>query len=89
MDVQTELTKLGAFDEVLKAIKKEFAAQGVSNVGDSDDFFDNGGTSLGAMELIVALESQFGEGCVSPDQLFENSTPKAIAELIVSKRSDI
>lgn len=57
---------------------------GVSS-GD-DDFFDSGGTSLGAIRLIDYAEQAYGEDCLPPELLFERSRIDQIAQTIFERQ---
>jgi amino acid adenylation domain-containing protein len=55
---------------------------GVDGVGVNDDFFLIGGHSLLAIKLIARFKDETGVN-IPLDQLFENATPKSIAEMIL------
>jgi acyl carrier protein len=46
------------------------------------DFFEAGATSLTAARLIARVEATFGEDALPPDDLFEKSKVRDIAESI-------
>ncbi len=71
---ESELEKriCGAFEEVL----------GVTDVGADDDFFELGGDSLGAMELMLALERIRKENAPSYSDIYRCPTPAKLAELM-------
>ncbi|MGW4063516.1 acyl carrier protein [Amycolatopsis sp. NPDC004747] len=48
----------------------------------SDDFFAIGGTSLSVIRLVARAEESYGEDCLPPDELYEESTIRGIAGLI-------
>ncbi len=70
----SELEKLicGAFEEVL----------GATDVGADDDFFELGGDSLGAMELMLALERIRKENAPGYSDIYRCPTPAKLAELM-------
>ncbi|MFI5593245.1 acyl carrier protein [Amycolatopsis sp. NPDC051758] len=57
-------------------------ALGLSAQSPSDDFFALGGTSLSVIRLVARAEEKFGESCLPPDELYEESTVRGIAGLI-------
>lgn len=74
-------TSTSAAGPVLEAFQEVLG----SDVRPDSDFFDHGGTSLQAMHIIHKITTATGVS-VSPTDLFDASTPAAIAEL-VSDRS--
>jgi acyl carrier protein len=52
-----------------------------------DDFFDIGGTSLNAVSLVDRAEQAFGQDALSPNDLFEHSNIREIAESIERGRT--
>ena len=71
---ESELEKriCGAFEEVL----------GVTDVGADDDFFELGGDSLGAMELMLALERIRKENAPGYSDIYRCPTPAKLAEFM-------
>ncbi|OLR93705.1 phosphopantetheine-binding protein [Actinokineospora bangkokensis] len=61
----------------------ELVALGLPARGAEDDFFAIGGTSMGVVRLVSRAEKEYGEDCLPADELYENSTVRGIAELIV------
>ncbi|MEV7097923.1 acyl carrier protein [Amycolatopsis sp. NPDC051045] len=57
-------------------------ALGLPAQSPSDDFFALGGTSLSVIRLVARAEEEFGEDCLPPDELYEESTVRGIAGLI-------
>jgi acyl carrier protein len=55
----------------------------------SDDFFAIGGTSLSVIRLVARAEEEFGEDCLPPDELYEESTVRGIAGLITRNTESI
>jgi Phosphopantetheine attachment site len=49
-----------------------------------DDFFAAGGTSLTVIRLIARAEAEFGEDCLPPDDVYEHSTVRGMAAVIVA-----
>ncbi|CAE8590436.1 unnamed protein product [Polarella glacialis] len=49
--------------------------------------FELGIDSLGLAELLITLESRFGDGCVSVDEVMEDPSVSAIVSLLLSKQS--
>ncbi|MDI6104069.1 amino acid adenylation domain-containing protein [Actinoplanes sp. NEAU-A12] len=49
-----------------------------------DDFFDVGGTSLGAVKFLAEIESSFGLDALTPEELYTRSTFEAIVAAIES-----
>jgi hypothetical protein len=47
-----------------------------------NDFFAYGGTSLTAVKLMNRTDAHYGEGALSPDDLYERSSIAAIAQTI-------
>jgi Phosphopantetheine attachment site len=62
------------------------AELGVKLDGADADLFEAGATSLTATRLIARAEAAFGEDALPPDDLFERSTVRAIAESIHRNR---
>ncbi len=62
----------GAFEEVL----------GVTEIGADDDFFELGGDSLGAMELMLAIERLHAENAPSYNDIYRCPTPARLAKLM-------
>jgi amino acid adenylation domain-containing protein len=54
--------------------------------GPEDDFFDLGGESLVAVELLTLVEREFGVAELTPNVLVEDSTVRALAARIASDR---
>ncbi|WP_030800629.1 phosphopantetheine-binding protein [Streptomyces sp. NRRL S-337] len=52
-----------------------------------DDFFAAGGTSLSAVKLIDRAEEVFGEDALPPDDLFAESSIRAVASVIQRNQS--
>lgn len=48
------------------------------------DFFGLGGTSLGAMRLIMRLEQVFGKDCLPPEVFFDKSLYKDLVRIVAS-----
>jgi thioesterase domain-containing protein/acyl carrier protein len=66
-------------DEVERRICALFAqVLGIDAVGPQEDFFDLGGESLQALDLVTALEKAFGV-VASASSLIQASTPEALA----------
>ena len=59
---------------------------GVQLENADSDFFEAGATSLTAARLIARAEANFGVDALPPDDLFEKSTVRAIAESIHRNR---
>lgn len=55
---------------------------GVQLENADSDFFEAGATSLTAVRLIARVEASFGEDALPPDDLFEKSRVRDIAENI-------
>ncbi|MGV9385009.1 amino acid adenylation domain-containing protein [Nonomuraea sp. NPDC003707] len=58
---------------------------GVDAVGRTDNFFDSGGDSILAIDLVSSLKEHGFE--LSPRQLLENQTPEALARALERKNS--
>lgn len=58
------------------------AELGVPLENADSDLFEAGATSLTAARLIARVEARFGEDALPPDDLFEQSTVRAIAASI-------
>ena len=58
---------------------------GKERVGVDDDFFELGGDSLGAVELMLAIENKLGDGDTVPayGDIYRYPTPALLAEKIV------
>lgn len=52
-----------------------------SNVGPNDDFFELGGDSLSATELMTAIEARYGV-VVDPVEIYEQPKIRLFAQLI-------
>ena len=52
-----------------------------------DDFFATGGTSLTAMKFIARVEERYGETALAPDDLYERSSVREIADSIAHNTS--
>jgi acyl carrier protein len=61
-------------------------ALGLNVTAAEDDFFEAGGTSLSAMKLIARVEETFGEDALPPDDLFAESSLRALASAIERNR---
>ncbi|MCD9875000.1 phosphopantetheine-binding protein [Streptomyces guryensis] len=61
-------------------------ALGLNVTAAEDDFFESGGTSLSAMKLIARVEETFGEDALPPDDLFAESSLRALASAIERNR---
>ncbi|WP_406134521.1 phosphopantetheine-binding protein [Streptomyces sp. NBC_01089] len=61
-------------------------ALGLDVAAAEDDFFEAGGTSLSAMKLIARVEETFGEDTLPPDDLFAQSSVRALASAIERNR---
>ena len=73
----------GAPADVVAAVWAALARVGVTGSGDvAADVFDLGVDSLGLAEVVGALEEAYGEGCVSVDEVFDNSTVADIAAAV-------
>lgn len=59
---------------------------GLNVAAAEDDFFATGGTSLSAMKLIDRVEETFGEDALPPDDLFADSSIRALASVIDHNR---
>lgn len=60
-EVEATAAFVGPRDELEADIAKAYAETlGVAHVGANDDFFDLGGTSLGALRLVASLEQRIG-----------------------------
>lgn len=57
---------------------------GVTPIGRSDDFFELGGTSLQAVEVLAAVEEMFGVA-LSPSALVERPTVEGLAALLAEQ----
>lgn len=57
-------------------------ALGLNVTAAEDDFFEAGGTSLSAVKLIARVEETFGEDALPPDDLFAESSVRALASVI-------
>jgi len=69
--------------DVVAAVWAALARVGVAGSGDvAADVFDLGVDSLGLAEVVGALEEAYGEGCVSVDEVFDNSTVADIAAAV-------
>ena len=63
-----------AFEEVL----------GIDQVGIHDNYFDLGGNSLTALQVVVALGNDFADAQITPVTIFEAPTVAGLAKLLVS-----
>ncbi|MEU7059054.1 phosphopantetheine-binding protein [Streptomyces sp. NPDC046197] len=64
----------------------ECQALGLNVATVQDDFFEAGGTSLSAMKLIARVDEAFGEDALPPDDLFADSSIRALASQIERNR---
>ncbi|CAE8620161.1 unnamed protein product [Polarella glacialis] len=64
----------------------ETICAGISEGNKTEDpIFELGIDSLGLAELLITLESQFGEGCISVDEVMEDPSVSAIVSLLLRK----
>ncbi len=68
--------------EVEEWVAAQYRALNLPATSPDSDFFGLGGTSLAAMRLIAKVEEVFGEGTLPPDDLYDNTTVRAMAALI-------
>jgi FkbM family methyltransferase len=54
-------------------------------VDPDSDFFGMGGTSLGAVRMIMRLEEEFGKDCLPPENFFSNSLYKDLIRVVAGK----
>jgi acyl carrier protein len=59
---------------------------GVEQVGQDNNFFDLGGTSLTAIKLLQRVEKTFGADVLSPDTLYGDPRLTAVATAIDEAR---
>jgi acyl carrier protein len=78
-----------SMDDVQKLVWascETICAGGISEGNKTEDpIFELGVDSLGLAELLIALESKFGEGCVSVDEVMEDPSVSAIVSLLLRK----
>ena len=73
-----------SFDELLEAITDEFAAAlYVADLTPDDNFFDFGGDSLSALQIVTRLRKKH-DLVLRITDFVTNPTPLAIAELVRS-----
>jgi len=82
MNLKDDVLESKCLADAVLWVKNEFASQGIENPMNDTDFFDGGGTSLGAIDLVCAAEARFGSGVLTPDTLFEISTVLGIARVL-------
>lgn len=56
----------------------------VSTVSPTDDFFELGGDSLGAIRMLERIGREFGDELLEPDVIYTASTFKELADAITS-----
>lgn len=72
-------------DEMLNVTVKAFIEIfEVDDIGAQSDFFEVGGDSMQAASLAAILRKEVGQN-ISVTEIFSNTTPKALAELLLSK----
>lgn len=50
-----------------------------------DNFFDLGGNSLAALKFLLEIERFYGEGAITPDQLYRQPTIASIVQLLTDR----
>ena len=77
----------GAEDEFTTEMAALFARSlGLDGIGPDESFFDNGGHSLLAMELILAIEDRWQQR-IPVDELYAHPTPRGVAARLEPERS--
>jgi len=56
---------------------------GVPVADPDDDFFAAGATSLTAIRFMAKAEAEYGEDCLAPEDVYEDSTIRGIAASIL------
>jgi len=57
---------------------------GIDQVGINDNYFDLGGNSLTALQVVVALQNEFADAQITPVTIFEAPTVAGLAKLLVA-----
>jgi acyl carrier protein len=70
-------------EEIQRWVLDNCRGLGLKVEGPGSDFFSSGGTSLAAMRLIAAAEERFGEDALPPEDLYEHSSLREIAAVIL------
>jgi acyl carrier protein len=75
---------VGANDDLERTLASVWQqVLGIDEIGVNDNFFDAGGTSLLAVQLIAELARRFGSAA-PPTTLFESTTIRALAAMMRS-----
>ncbi len=57
---------------------------GIDQVGINDNYFDLGGTSLTAIQMVVELQNEFADALITPVTIFDAPTVAGLAKLLAS-----
>ena len=69
---------MNASAPVAEVIRMWEEVLGIEDIGENDDFFELGGTSIAAIRLVPLLEDRFGVD-VDVTLVFDAATPAALA----------
>ncbi len=67
-------------EEAVAAIWRDLLE--IDEIETDDDFFDIGATSLTAVRFLSRVDDQFGQGALSPEELYEDSRLAVLASVI-------
>jgi acyl carrier protein len=74
----------GEIDRILSLIRE---TGGVESLGDDDDFYEAGFSSVNALTLLLELETVF-DLSIPDDKFIEARTPHAIESMIAALKKD-